>query len=374
MDNQDQKLEVLRNLMRQHFTFSPGSRSASGQSYYSASNENETTTPVEGNTPDDNEHVIYTRTSVTPATTSESQNIPVRQLFANTSYSEDDGDDSGDGNPYLQLIPQSLRIDLQTKPKSSDASNVTDVEGVSGRTQATEMCVGHATTPKQGTTEPELAGTLEDIAELLEEYRKGKKRSKRDEEDEQFMDRVKELMNGEGARVPADARPDRELLESTNELRKMLMAGSDHINEQGDQAIQLMQMLQMLTAGGQEGEHEFSDRLSQMMGSPDGDHEQQFIQMMSRLNGVNPNQLEQLFEGLGADQVSQMMQHMQGGDNGMSKMLNLDDQTIDKRRQEIKQQQEGGNKIEKLPTEALRLEQLTSTFDVSWPLPLKPQE
>ncbi|XP_052277652.1 uncharacterized protein LOC127876419 isoform X6 [Dreissena polymorpha] len=346
MDNQDQKLEVLRNLMRQHFTFSPGSRSASGQSYYSASNENETTTPVEGNTPDDNEHVIYTRTSVTPATTSESQNIPVRQLFANTSYSEDDGDDSGDGNPYLQLIPQSLRIDLQTKPKSSDASNVTDVEGVSGRTQATEMCVGHATTPKQGTTEPELAGTLEDIAELLEEYRKGKKRSKRDEEDEQFMDRVKELMNGEGARVPAD----------------------------GDQAIQLMQMLQMLTAGGQEGEHEFSDRLSQMMGSPDGDHEQQFIQMMSRLNGVNPNQLEQLFEGLGADQVSQMMQHMQGGDNGMSKMLNLDDQTIDKRRQEIKQQQEGGNKIEKLPTEALRLEQLTSTFDVSWPLPLKPQE
>ncbi|XP_052277653.1 uncharacterized protein LOC127876419 isoform X7 [Dreissena polymorpha] len=345
MDNQDQKLEVLRNLMRQHFTFSPGSRSASGQSYYSASNENETTTPVEGNTPDDNEHVIYTRTSVTPATTSESQNIPVRQLFANTSYSEDDGDDSGDGNPYLQLIPQSLRIDLQTKPKSSDASNVTDVEGVSGRTQATEMCVGHATTPKQGTTEPELAGTLEDIAELLEEYRK--------------------------------ARPDRELLESTNELRKMLMAGSDHINEQvlaGDQAIQLMQMLQMLTAGGQEGEHEFSDRLSQMMGSPDGDHEQQFIQMMSRLNGVNPNQLEQLFEGLGADQVSQMMQHMQGGDNGMSKMLNLDDQTIDKRRQEIKQQQEGGNKIEKLPTEALRLEQLTSTFDVSWPLPLKPQE
>lgn len=82
----------------------------------------------------------------------------------------------------------------------------------------------------------------------------------------------------------------------------------------GDQANQLMQTMQLLTAGGQEGQGELSTLLNQMTGSPDGFHNQQFKIMMASLKGVNADQLNQLLEGLGADQISQMMELLQGGD------------------------------------------------------------
>ncbi|XP_052277640.1 uncharacterized protein LOC127876417 [Dreissena polymorpha] len=271
--------------------------------------------------------------------------MPIRELFARNSDSDDDDEFDENENLYMQLVPQSLRTDLQPKPGTRGTSGAPGGMGAPGGGGVFGTAFGlpgntdeSSSAQQSGAadlTPEQLEETMAEIEELLKNHRKGKKRTKRDEEDDKLMEDVLRLMQ-EHPPVPASERPDRALLgPDTDRLREQLMAGLGQGEQQGqgddgqqtayamqrsmqemgglggDQAYQLPQML-----GGLGGDQ--ANQLRQMMGGLGGDQGNQMRQMMGGLGGDQGNQMRQMMGGLGGDQGNQMRQMMGGlgGDQG----------------------------------------------------------